>query len=184
MVPVGVFALVNSTDALLLLRAGALGFDVTEIVLVYVAYNVVDAALAYPAGKLADRVAPRLVFAAGLVVFAVTYLGLGQATSATAAWVLLPLYGAFAALTDGVSRAWIANVVDHEQRTWALGVHGATTGLAVLIAGLWSGLAWNHTGTLPLTVSGITALAVAAWLTVTGQSSLRLRRARWSPGGP
>ncbi|MEP7115799.1 MAG: MFS transporter [Ilumatobacteraceae bacterium] len=135
MLPVGVFALVNSTDALLLLRAQALGFGVTEIVLVYVAYNIVYAGLAYPAGKLADRVSPRVVFASGLVIFAVTYLGLGQTNSANAAWILLPFYGAYAALTDGVSRAWISNIVAEEQRTWALGVHGATTGLAVLIAG-------------------------------------------------
>lgn len=92
---------------------------------------------------------------------------------ATAAWVLLPIYGGYAALTDGVSRAWIANVVDHEQRAWALGVHGATTGLAVLVAGLWSGLAWDHSGTLPLTVSGATALAVAAWLLNSGRGRHR-----------
>ncbi|MGE0304989.1 MAG: MFS transporter [Acidimicrobiia bacterium] len=169
MLPVGAFALVNSTDALLLLRAQALGFGVTEIVLVYVAYNIVYAGLAYPAGKLADRVLPRFVFASGLAIFAVTYLGLGQTSSATAAWILLPLYGAYAALTDGVSRAWIANVVAEGQRTWALGVHGATTGVAVLIAGLWSGLAWHGTGTVPLTVSGTVALAVAVWLVTAGR---------------
>jgi MFS family permease len=170
MIPLGVFAMVNSTDALLLLRVRELGFDMTEIVFVYIAYNIVYAALGYPAGKLADRVAPRLVFATGLVVFAITYLGLGQATSTAAAWVLLPLYGAYAALTDGVSRAWIANIVDDEQRTWALGVQGATIGLGALVAGLWSGLAWNGTGKLPLTVSGATALAVAVWLFATERS--------------
>ena len=163
-VPLGVFALVNSTDALLLQRAHELGFSITRIVLVYVAYNVVYASLAYPAGKLADRIAPRLVFATGLVVFAVTYIGLGRATTPGAVWVLLPFYGVYTALTDGVSRAWVANVVDDEQRTWALGVHGATTGLGVLVAGLWSGLAWRGTGELPLTVSGATALVVAVWL--------------------
>ena len=166
MAPIGVFSLVNSTDALLLQRADALGFEVTEIVLVYVAYNVVYALLGYPAGKLADRVAPRLVFATGLVVFGVTYLGLGQAASATAVWALLPLYGAYAALTEGVSRAWISNIVPDEQRTWALGVHGASSGLAILLAGVWSGLAWDGTGELPLTISGAVALAVALWLFV------------------
>jgi MFS family permease len=171
MLPVGAFALVNSTDALLLQRAYELGFDVTRIVLAYVAYNVVYAGLSYPAGKLADHIEPRLVFAAGLVVFAVTYVGLGQATGTTAAWVLLPLYGVYAALTDGVSRTWIANTVDDEHRTWALGVHGATTGLAVLVAGLWSGLAWNGTGQIPLTVSGATALGVAAWLVTRSSGS-------------
>jgi len=169
MIPLGVFALVNSTDALLLQRVHELGFDITEIVFVYIAYNIVYAAIGYPAGKLVDRFAPRPVFATGLVVFAVTYFGLGQATSATVAWVLLPLYGAYSALTDGVSRAWIANIVGDEQRTWALGVHGATMGLGALVAGLWSGLTWNGSGALPLTISGATALVVALWLFTTGR---------------
>lgn len=143
MVPVGVFALVNSTDALLLQRAHELGLDVTRIVAVYVLYNLVYATLAYPAGRLADRTGPWPVYAAGLAVFAVTYLGLGLTTTATAVWILLPLYGAFAALTDGVSRTWIASSVETGQRTWALGIHGATTGIGVLVAGLWTGLAWH-----------------------------------------
>lgn len=169
LIPLGAFALVNSTDALLLQRAHEIGLGLTEIVLVYVAYNAVYATLGYPAGKLADRIAPRRVFAAGLVVFGATYIGLGSASSATAVWMLLPLYGAFAALTDGVGRAWISNVVGDEQRTWALGVHGATTGLGALVAGLWSGLAWNGTGELPLTVSGVVAIVVAGWVLTLGR---------------
>jgi MFS family permease len=166
MIPVGVFALANSTDALLLQRASELGLDVTQIVLVYVLFNLVYATVAYPAGKLADRSGPRLVFTTGLIVFALTYLGLGLATSAAVVWVLLPFYGVFAALTDGVSRSWIAGTVAGPQRTWALGVHGAITGLAVLAAGLWSGLTWNGTGRLPLVVSGAVALCVAAALSL------------------
>jgi MFS family permease len=164
LIPLGLFAVVNSTDALLLQRGGELGLSVTAIVVAYILYNVVYAALGYPAGKLADRLAPRVVFGAGLVVFGMVYLGLGTVTSSTGVWVLLPCYGAYAALTDGVSRAWIANLVTTEQRTWALGVHGATTGIGVLVAGLWSGLLWHGTGRIPLTVSGSGALLIAAWL--------------------
>ena len=164
MVPIGLFGLVNSTDALLLLRAHQVGLDATALVLVYVAYNAVYAALAYPAGRVADRLAPRAVFAAGLIVFSITYLGLGRASTSAAVWVLLPFYGVYAALTDGVSRAWIVGLVGSDQHTWALGVHGAVTGLGMLIAGLWSGLAWNGDGHLPLTVSGAVAVIVAAWL--------------------
>jgi MFS family permease len=162
--PLVAFAIVNSTDALLLQRAAELGLSVRAIVVVYILYNVVYAALGYPAGKLADSTAPRRVFAAGLVVFGAVYLGLGTITSSAGVWVLLPAYGAYAALTDGVSRAWIAGLVTGEQRTWALGLHGATTGVGVLVAGLWSGLAWHGTGRIPLTISGAVALVVAAWL--------------------
>ena len=164
--PLTVFALVNSTDALLLQRAAELGLGLTEIVLVYVLYNIVYAGLGYPAGRLADRIPARIVYAAGLVVFATVYLGLGATTSPTAVWILLPCYGAYTALTDGVSRAWIADLTTPDQRTWALGVHGATTGAGVLVAGLWTGLAWHGTGRIPLTISGLVALGVAAWLVV------------------
>ena len=47
---------------------------------------------------------------------------------------------------------------------WVLGVYGATTGSAVLLAGLWSGLAWGERGETPLTISGIVAAVVAVWL--------------------
>ena len=162
--PLIVFALVNSTDALLLQHAGDVGLSTTQVVAAYIGFNIVYAALGYPAGKLADRVPPRLPFALGLVVFAVVYIGLGQTATTTAVWVLLPLYGIFPALTNGISRAWISNLAPDHARTWVLGVHGATTGFAVLIAGLWSGLAWGERGETPLTISGIVAATVAAWL--------------------
>jgi MFS family permease len=164
--PLTVFALVNSTDALLLQRAAELGLELTEIVLVYVLYNIVYAALGYPAGRLADRIPARIVYAAGLVVFAAVYIGLGTTTSPTAVWMLLPCYGAYTALTDGVSRAWIADLATPDQRTWALGVHGATTGAGVLVAGLWTGLAWHGAGRIPLTIAGFVALSVATWLLI------------------
>ena len=124
------------------------------------------AALGYPAGVWADRVSPRTVYMLGLVVFAVVYLGLGLATSSALVWMLLPVYGGFTALTDGVSRAWVANLVAGDDRTWALGVHGAMTGVGALFAGVWSGLAWGGSGRLPLAVSGCVALVVALWLFV------------------
>jgi len=129
-------------------------------------YNAVYAALGYPAGMLADRASPRFVVAAGLVVFSVAYVGLGQATGGWAVWTLLPLYGAFTALTDGVAKAWLSDVAPAESRTWVLGVHGGAIGLGALVAGLWSGLAWGDGGRLPLTVSGAAALVIAAWIAV------------------
>jgi MFS family permease len=162
--PLIAFGLVNSTDALLLQHAGDVGLSTTRVVAVYVCFNVVYATLGYPAGRLADRVAPRRLFAAGLVVFAVVYLGLGIANSGAAVWLLLPLYGVFPALTDGIARAWLVDLAPSASRTWVLGVHGATTGFAVLVAGVWSGLLWGGSGRTPLVVSGVVAALVAVWL--------------------
>jgi MFS family permease len=175
--PLIAFALVNSTDALLLQHAGDVGLPTTQVVAAYVGFNMVYAVLGYPAGKLADRVPHRIPFAAGLAVFAVVYIGLGQSATTTAVWVLLPLYGVFPALTDGISRAWISNLAPDHTRTWVLGVRGATTGSAVLIAGLWSGLAWGDHGEIPLTISGIVAAAVAVWLVLDHSGDVSAARA-------
>ena len=182
--PLVVFSLVNSTDALLLQHASDVGLSTTQVVVAYIGFNLVYAALGYPAGTLADRIPQRIVFAAGLAMFAIVYLGLGQTTGSTAVWVLLPLYGTFPALTDGISRAWISNLAPDRTRTWILGVHGATTGVAVLGAGLWSGLAWGERGEIPLTISGTVAAAVAIWLVLDrGADTARNARRRLAREG-
>jgi MFS family permease len=164
--PLIVFACVNFTDALVLLRADELGLGFTGVVLAYVLYNVVYSALSYPAGRWSDRRPRPQVFALGLVVFAVAYTGLGLATSAAWVWVLLPVYGAFTALTDGVGKAWISDVVPAELRATGLGTYGAASGLGMLVAGLWAGLAWGDDGSLPFLVAGPLALVVAAVVAV------------------
>ena len=128
---------------------------------------------AYPAGALSDRVPRHLVYATGLVFFAVGYLGLGLVDSAGWVFLLLPLYGFFAAATDGVGKAWIADLAPTDRTSGAQGLHQAVTGGAVLVAGTWAGLAWNGTGQLPLLVSGTTAAALVVVMVAVG--------GRWAP---
>ncbi len=156
---VAIFGLVNFPDTLLLLRAKDLGLGFSGVALVYVLYNVTYAVLSYPAGVVSDRLGRRGVFAVGLLVFACTYLGFGLTQSAVWVWILLPLYGAYTALTDGVSRAWVADLVPASSRGTALGIHAAVSGFGLLIAGVWAGLAWHGTGHVPFIVSG-TVVAV------------------------
>ncbi|MCX4430722.1 MFS transporter [Streptomyces mirabilis] len=87
-----VFNLVNFPDALLLLRAHELGLSTAGVVGVYAVYNLAYAALSYPAGALSDRLSRPLVFAAGLVFFAVGYLGLGLIHAPWLVFLVLPLY--------------------------------------------------------------------------------------------
>jgi len=166
---IGVFGLVNFPDTLLLLRAKDLGLDFAGVVFAYVLYNLTYAALSYPAGAISDFLNRRVVFAVGLVVFAVTYLGFGLTTTASWVWLLLPLYGAYTALTDGVSRAWVADLVPADERGTALGIHAAVSGVGLLIAGVWAGLAWHGTGHIPFIVAGIITAALAVGLLVSGQ---------------
>ena len=163
----GLFALVNFPDTLLLLRADDLGFGFAGVVALYVLYNLTYAALAYPAGRISDRVDRRRVYAIGMVVFACSYLGFGLTSSRGWLWVIFPVYGAYTALTDGVSRAWVADIVPGEQRGTALGLHAAISGVGLLVAGVWAGLAWGGTGHVPFLVSAVAVFALAAVLLAT-----------------
>ncbi|MFF4837440.1 MFS transporter [Streptomyces sp. NPDC001315] len=102
------------------------------------------------AGALSDRLPRPLVFSAGLAFFSVGYLGLGLIHSPWMVFVVLPLYGGFNACTDGVGKAWISTVVPDRQQGTAQGLYQGGTGVAVLLAGLWAGLAWDTNGRLPL----------------------------------
>lgn len=171
-------AVVNFSDALLLLRVMDLGFDTTEVVLAYVLFNTVYTLGSYPAGVLADRWPRPLVYATGLVAFGVGYLGLGLVHGGAAVFVLAAVYGLFPAFTDGVGKAWIASLVPMQHIGRAQGVYQGLMSGAVLLAGLWAGLLWTAgpgKGVVPLVVSGGAALAAAAAMVgLRGRPSTRL----------
>jgi MFS family permease len=159
-----VFALVNFPDALLLLRLKEIGFSVVGVILAYVAYNAIYAALSFPAGAMSDRRSRRRVFGVGLVFFAIGYVGLGLTRNHVVAWLLLAAYGAYTAATDGVGKAWISSLVPTGRQGSAQGVFQGLSAAGILVAGLWAGLAWGADGRLPLLVSGSVGAALAVWL--------------------
>jgi MFS family permease len=167
---VGVFALVNFPDTLILLRAKDLGFGFGGVTALYVLYNLSYAALSYPAGVLSDHRSRHLIFGVGIAIFSVAYLGFGLTSTSAWCWLLFPVYGAYTALTDGVSRAWVADLVPAASRGTALGIHAGLSGFGLLVAGLWAGLAWHGTGRLPFLVSGATTAVLAAGLLAAGRA--------------
>lgn len=163
------FGLVNFSDALLILRAKDLGLGFVSIVLVYAFYNLSYAALSLPAGIASDRIPRRIVFAVGMVIFAIAYLGLGLAHSSGWVWVLLPMYGAYTALTDGVGKAWVADLLPDEVVGTGLGLFQGVTGGCALVASIWAGFAWGGNGRLPLIASGAAAAVIAVLLLTFGR---------------
>ncbi|MEV2225935.1 MFS transporter [Nocardia vinacea] len=167
-----VFSLVNFADALLLLRAHELGLSTAGVITAYICYNLAYAGLAYPAGALSDRIPRHLVFAAGLGCFAIGYLGLGLADSPGWVFLMLPLYGGFAAATDGVGKAWVADLAPPQRQASAQGLFQGLTGGAILVAGIWAGLAWQGTGRLPLLISGSVGLLLGVLIAIGGHRFL------------
>jgi len=142
------FALANSSDLFLLLRAGELGCAPWTVVLLYAVYNLAYAALAYPMGALSDRLGRVGTIALGWLVYAVVYTGFAllDETNAALLWPLMLVYGAFAAATEGVGKALVADQVARERRGTALGIFHATTGVMGLCASLLAGWLWDRFG--------------------------------------
>jgi len=156
--------LTNIPDALLLLRLHDIGLSTTMVVLAYAFANLVATFAAYPAGVIADKFSPQLVYMFGLLTFAVAYCTLGLTQNHKLAFLMLGLYGFFGALTDGVGKSWIARMSQPEHRGRAQGVYQASMNFAILGAGIWGGVLWSRgTTELPLVLAGIGAALGAAY---------------------
>ena len=138
-----IFSLGNSSDSFLILRSRELGLSLPRVILAYALFNVVYSIAAIPVGKLSDRVGRKPVVVAGWVVYAAVYFGFAAAKSSVAPWVLLSVYGLYQALTEGVTKALISDVVPKEQRAGAIGLFHTATGLGQLAASIMAGVLWN-----------------------------------------
>ena len=138
-----VFAIGNSSDAFLILRAQNLGLTLSLTVATYVLYNFVYATLSYPCGVWSDKIGPRRILAASFFLFAAVYGGFGFVQQSWMVWVLFPLYGVYMALSDGVSKAYMATLIPVENAGTAFGAYQMAIGLCVLLASIVAGLWWN-----------------------------------------
>ena len=136
------FTLGNSSDAFLILRAQDVGVSPVLIPIVYALFNLVSALTAIPAGHLADRIGRRTMIAVGWGVYALTYLGFALVSTAWMIWPLYAFYGLFYALTEGSSKALVAELVPSVTRGLAYGLYNAAVGVMALPASLIAGVLW------------------------------------------
>jgi MFS family permease len=146
LVVVVVFTLGNSSDAFLILRAQDLGFSVPQVLLLFVAFNLVYALVSLPAGLVSDRLGRKGVIVVGWSIYAIAYLGLAVASAAWQVWLLFALYGLYYGVAEGVSRAFVADLVPAERRGTAYGLYHTAVGLSLLPASLIAGWLWHLIG--------------------------------------
>lgn len=157
------FAFGNSSDAFLLLRAQDLGLELTAVVLAYVVFNTTYALFSFPAGAVSDRIGRRPLLAGGFLAFGIVYLGLALAGDVSAVWPLFAGYGLTMALTEGVGRAWIADLAPPERRGAFVGLYHTTIGLSAVVASVLAGVLWDQVGPpAPFALGGAIGLTAAA----------------------
>lgn len=163
----GLFALTNSSDVFLILRARSLGFSTVTVVLAYALYNLVYAVGSPVMGGLSDKVGRRRILRVGLLVFAAVYLGFAFAHQAWMVWPLFAVYGLYIAATDGVGKALAVDLVPASVRGTAIGVFGTVSGVATVAASVVAGVLWDTIGPYaPFLYGAVGALLAAGLLAV------------------
>lgn len=143
LVPLLIFAIANSSDTFMLLRAADVGLTPMEVVLAYALYNLVYTLASYPAGVASDRFGRWPAIAAGWAVYAGAYVGLAVTNSA-GVWAIMGMYGVFAALTEGIGKALVADLAPAGRRGAALGVFSMSVGLCMLAGSVIAGVLWER----------------------------------------
>ncbi|MFN8639806.1 MAG: MFS transporter [Dehalococcoidia bacterium] len=143
---VAVFALGNSSDAFIVLRLADVGASVAGALVLLAVMNAAHVVVAIPGGQLSDRIGRRTVLAGGFVAFALVYGALGIVDSIPAAAVLMVLYGAYYGVTDGVSRAYLADLAPASGRGGAYGWYHMVVGAGALPASVIAGALWMQYG--------------------------------------
>ena len=168
LIAVGVFSLGNSSDLFLILRAQNLGMPAWTAPALGILFNVVYAALSWPLGKFSDRVPRRWLVVAGYGIYAVVYAGFALARAPQLVWFLFAVYGSYYALTEGVIKAWVADLAPADSRASVYGVFNWVTGFAAFPASVLAGWIWQHySPAAPFGVSSVLAL-IAALLLLAG----------------
>jgi len=165
LVCVFVFTLGNSSNAFILLRAHGAGFTARNAILLYFIYNIVGSLLSFPAGFLSDKIGRKNILCLGYFLYGIVYLGIGLFSDKTLFIALFIIYGVYMALTTGVERALIVDMIPESQKASALGLYAAITGVSLLPASIIAGLLWDIAGQpVPFVFGGTLALLTSIFV--------------------
>ncbi|MGZ3157478.1 MAG: MFS transporter [Burkholderiaceae bacterium] len=141
-----ILTLARFSEAFLVLRAHQGGLSLAWTPLVFVVMNIIYAALAYPLGKLADKVSHRTLLLLGILPLIVADLLLAHSSQLEWVGAGLVCWGVHMAATQGLLAAMVADTAPPELRGTAFGVFNLASGLVMLAASVLAGLLWDQMG--------------------------------------
>ncbi len=147
LVVIALFTLSNSTDAFLLLRAEQSGVAVAVLPLLWMALHFSKVVFSLIGGDLSDKFGRKTLIFTGWVIYAFVYAGFAFVTESWQAWALFIIYGAYFGLTEGVEKAFVADLVGApEKRGTAFGFYNLAFSITVFPASLIFGALWTYLG--------------------------------------
>ncbi|MFO7667355.1 MAG: MFS transporter [Desulfobacterales bacterium] len=146
LIVVFIFALGNSSNQFLLLRAHDLGYDTPAVLLLYLLFNLVYSLFSFPAGRLSDKIGRQALLVFGYLFYSLVYFGFAFAGKSSALWLLFGFYGIYYAMTEGVEKALIADLCPSDKKATFMGLHSTLVGIGLLPASLLTGWLWTFFG--------------------------------------
>jgi MFS family permease len=159
-----VFSLGNASDAFLLLRMNDLGIGAVWIPLLWSALHVIKVLSSVAGGDLSDRFGRRTLIGLGWLVYALVYAGFSFVDSAAGIIGIFLTYGLYFGLTEGVEKAWVADLAPAGLRGTAFGVYNAALGVGALCASVMFGALWTHASPDAAFLTGAALALVATGL--------------------
>ena len=145
----GIFALGNSSDMFLLLRAKELGVPQEQIPLLWAAISLITTIFGTPLSALSDTMGRKRFILIAWIAFAFFYIGMGlPSTSTYQVFALFAVYGLFKAATEGVEKALVADLAPKGHTGTAFGWFNLINGLMLLLASIIFGWIYESVGPL------------------------------------
>jgi len=167
---VSLFALSNSSDMFLLLRAREIGVPQEQIPLLWAGISLITTLFGTPLSALSDRFSRKYFIVISWGIFAFFYSAMGY-TELTV-WMLLGLfavYGLFKAATEGVEKALVADLAPAGMMGTAFGWFNLASGIMLLPASIIFG--YLYEGVSPTSAflfsgicSTVAAVLLALWV--------------------
>jgi len=162
------FSLSYFSFAFFIVRATDLGIAASDVIALYVIYNIAYAVASIPAGALSDRIGRVPVIGSAFALYGFVCIGFAFASSWLHFAFLFIIYGIFVAADESVNKAYISDMAKEEKRGTAIGAYNTAIGAAYLPASIVAGAVWAFYGApaafgLAAVLAFISAIAFGIW---------------------
>jgi MFS family permease len=149
LVAAGIFALANSSDMFLLLRAREVGVPQEHIPLLWAGISLITTLFGTPLSALSDIFGRKRFILVAWIAFAFFFIAMGlPGVSVYQIFALFAIYGLFKAATEGVEKALVADMAPKGLAGTAFGWFNLITGIMLLPASFIFG--WIYESVAPL----------------------------------
>lgn len=164
---VAFFTLGCSSDMFLLFRVKELGMENYQIPILWAGVSFVSTVFSTPFSALSDKYGRLKFLALGWIAYVLFYVFMAQNNSLNfTIWILFGFYGLFKAATEGVERAFVADLTKVNQRGTAFGWFNLVTGFMLFPASFIFGFLYESYGVqiafLFSAISSVIALIILA----------------------